>query len=153
MSLAFANLGPKSTGVNPGRPVGAAGVQKLRGNPRPQPCPLEPLGLPHEPGQPGNVGNSKVTPLTPQEADRSQSTQLPGHGLAVGADAVGNVGQGRGWRQQGLAVTLARMGPGVIAYLPVELRQGSYLLYCLFPEASSGRPHVMLGMLRAIQVK
>jgi hypothetical protein len=39
------------------------------------------------------------------------------------------------------------------AYLPVDLVAGSYVIYCLIPDAASGRPHVELGMLRAIQVE
>jgi hypothetical protein len=48
---------------------------------------------------------------------------------------------------------VARMGPGAVAYLPVELSRGTYVLYCLVPDAASGRPHVELGMFRAIQVE
>lgn len=47
---------------------------------------------------------------------------------------------------------VARLGPGAVAYLPVELPAGAYVAYCLIPDAASGRPHVELGMLRAIQV-
>lgn len=48
---------------------------------------------------------------------------------------------------------VARLGPGAVAYLPVELPRGGYLLYCLIPDPASGRPHVEMGMLRSIQVE
>ncbi len=48
---------------------------------------------------------------------------------------------------------VARLGAGGVAYLPVELPRGAYLLYCLIPDPASGRPHVAMGMLRSIQVE
>lgn len=48
---------------------------------------------------------------------------------------------------------VARLGPGAVVYLSVELRPGGYILLCLIPDVNSGRPHVELGMLRAIQVE
>ncbi len=48
---------------------------------------------------------------------------------------------------------VARLGPGAVAYLPVELPRGAYVLYCLVADTASGRPHVELGMFRAIQVE
>lgn len=48
---------------------------------------------------------------------------------------------------------VARLGPGAVAYLPVELPGGEYVLHCLIPDAASGRPHLMLGMVRAIHVE
>lgn len=48
---------------------------------------------------------------------------------------------------------VARMGSGVVAYLPVDLPAGEYVIYCLVPDAASGKPHVMLGMLRSIHVQ
>jgi hypothetical protein len=48
---------------------------------------------------------------------------------------------------------VARMGSGVVAYLPVDLTPGEYVIYCLVPDKDSGKPHRMLGMLRAIHVK
>lgn len=48
---------------------------------------------------------------------------------------------------------IARLGPGAVAYLRVELAPGGYVLYCLVPDTVSGRPHVELGRLRAIQVQ
>ena len=47
---------------------------------------------------------------------------------------------------------MARVGPGEVAYLPVDLKPGTYVAYCLVADASTQRPHVELGMLRAIQV-
>ncbi len=47
---------------------------------------------------------------------------------------------------------MARVGPGQVAYLPVELSAGTYIAYCLVADATSKRPHVELGMLRAIRV-
>lgn len=47
---------------------------------------------------------------------------------------------------------MARVGSGEVAYLPVDLLPGSYVAYCLIPDATSKRPHVEMGMLRAIQV-
>lgn len=47
---------------------------------------------------------------------------------------------------------VARMGSGVVAYLPVDLSAGEYVIYCLVSDEESGKPHVMLGMLRAIHV-
>jgi uncharacterized cupredoxin-like copper-binding protein len=48
---------------------------------------------------------------------------------------------------------VARLGPGAVAYLPVQLPKGTYVLYCLVPDAATGRPHVALGMFRAILVE
>jgi len=48
---------------------------------------------------------------------------------------------------------IARIGSGQVAYLPVDLTRGAYVLHCLVPDTASGRPHVELGMLRAIQVE
>ncbi|HEY9518187.1 MAG TPA: hypothetical protein VIQ98_02975 [Gemmatimonadales bacterium] len=47
---------------------------------------------------------------------------------------------------------VARMGPGTVAYLPVELIPGRYILFCLVPDPATGRPHVTMGMLRSIQI-
>lgn len=49
-------------------------------------------------------------------------------------------------------VGMARVGPGEAAYLPVDLTQGSYVAYCLVTDGATNRPHIELGMLRAIQV-
>lgn len=48
---------------------------------------------------------------------------------------------------------VARLGPGAVAYLPVQLQAGAYVAYCLVTDPKSGRQHVQLGMLRAIQVE
>lgn len=48
---------------------------------------------------------------------------------------------------------VARLGPGAVAYLPVELPAGAYVAYCLITDPASGREHIKLGMLRAIQVE
>lgn len=47
---------------------------------------------------------------------------------------------------------MARLGPGQTAYLPVTLTAGSYVAYCLVSDPSTKQQHVMLGMIRAIQV-
>lgn len=55
-----------------------------------------------------------------------------------------------------LATTItgvARMGPGTVAYLPVELPAGGYVVYCLVTDPASGRAHIEMGMFRAIQVE
>jgi hypothetical protein len=53
-----------------------------------------------------------------------------------------------------MAVTgVARMGPGAVAYLPVDLSPGTYVAYCLIPDPFSGREHVEMGMLREIRVE
>ena len=48
---------------------------------------------------------------------------------------------------------VARMGSGESAYLPVALSPGSYVAYCLIVDPKTHRPHVALGMLRAIEVE
>ena len=48
---------------------------------------------------------------------------------------------------------VARMGPGAVAYLPVELSVGTYVAYCLVTDPASGREHIQMGMLRTIQVR
>ncbi len=47
---------------------------------------------------------------------------------------------------------VARLGPGATAYLPVELAVGSYVLYCLITDPATDKPHVELGMFKAIEV-
>jgi hypothetical protein len=47
---------------------------------------------------------------------------------------------------------MARVGPGEVAFLPLTLTSGSYVAYCLVADGDSKRPHIELGMLRAIQV-
>ena len=48
---------------------------------------------------------------------------------------------------------VARLGPGAVAYLPVELQSGAYIAYCLIKDPGTQRVHVELGMLRAIRVE
>ena len=48
---------------------------------------------------------------------------------------------------------MARLSPGSVAYLPVDLERGTYVLHCLVADTATGRPHVSLGMFRAIQVE
>ena len=48
---------------------------------------------------------------------------------------------------------VSRMGSGVVTYLPVNLPAGEYVIYCLVPDPESRKPHVMMGMLRAIHVE
>ncbi|HKP29989.1 MAG TPA: hypothetical protein VJU15_11335 [Gemmatimonadales bacterium] len=47
---------------------------------------------------------------------------------------------------------VARIGPGMVAYLPVDLEPGSYLLYCLIPDSATGALHVGMGMMRTVEV-
>jgi hypothetical protein len=47
---------------------------------------------------------------------------------------------------------LGRMGPSV-AYLPVRLTPGTYLLFCLVHDPATGRTHDKLGMYRVIHVR
>lgn len=47
----------------------------------------------------------------------------------------------------------ARMGPGGVAYLPVSLSPGRYVLYCLILQAKSGTMHRALGMFKEITVE
>jgi len=47
----------------------------------------------------------------------------------------------------------ARMGPGLTVYLPLTLERGEYVFYCLIPDPASGKPHVMLGMVRGLKVE
>ena len=49
-------------------------------------------------------------------------------------------------------VGVARMAPGTVAYLPMDLLPGRYIVYCLVPHPASHRPHVEMGMLREIRV-
>jgi hypothetical protein len=48
---------------------------------------------------------------------------------------------------------LARVSPGVIAFLPIDLERGTYVLSCLVADTASGRPHMSLGMFREIHVE
>jgi len=50
-------------------------------------------------------------------------------------------------------VGLARMSPGQVAYLPVDLQPGSYVAHCLVTDPTRRKTHLELGMLRAIQVE
>ena len=47
---------------------------------------------------------------------------------------------------------IGRMGPGV-AYLPVRLAPGSYMLFCLVHDPATGQTHNKLGMYRLIEVR
>ncbi len=47
---------------------------------------------------------------------------------------------------------VARVGPGEVAYLPVNVTPGTYIAYCLVADANTRQPHVELGMLRTISV-
>jgi hypothetical protein len=48
---------------------------------------------------------------------------------------------------------MARIGPSEVAYLPVDLTPGTYVVYCLIPDLKTHRVHVELGMLREIHVR
>lgn len=56
--------------------------------------------------------------------------------------------------QHGKAVVgIARMGPGEVAYLPVDLPAGTYVAHCLVTDPATGRQHIQMGMLRSITIK
>jgi hypothetical protein len=66
----------------------------------------------------------------------------------------------RAWLEGGGADTsatpiagMARLGPGGVAYLPLDLQPGEYVVYCLIPDVGTGRAHVELGMFRSIRVE
>lgn len=48
---------------------------------------------------------------------------------------------------------MARIGPGEVAYLPVDLEPGTYIAYCLITDLSTKRSHTEMGMLREIHVR
>ena len=48
---------------------------------------------------------------------------------------------------------VARLSPGSVAFLPVDLERGTYVLNCLVTDVVSGRQHVSLGMFREIHVE
>jgi hypothetical protein len=48
---------------------------------------------------------------------------------------------------------VARLGPGAVAYLPITLAPGTYVAHCLITDPASGRPHAIMGMIRAITVE
>jgi hypothetical protein len=48
---------------------------------------------------------------------------------------------------------VARMGPGGVAYLAVDLGRGTYVMSCLIADPASGRAHAELGMFRPIRVE
>jgi hypothetical protein len=48
---------------------------------------------------------------------------------------------------------MARMGPGQVAYLPIDLTPGLYLFTCLVRDPKSGKAHAELGMFRPVQVE
>lgn len=47
---------------------------------------------------------------------------------------------------------VSRLGPGQSVLLPRRLEPGRYILFCLFVDPKSGKPHIELGMLREITV-
>lgn len=47
---------------------------------------------------------------------------------------------------------VSRLGPGQSVLLPRTLVPGHYVLFCLFVDPKSGKPHIELGMLREITV-
>ncbi len=49
-------------------------------------------------------------------------------------------------------VGVARMGPGAVAYLPVNLPPSDYVMYCLVTDPVSRQIHVMRGMFKLIRV-
>ena len=95
-SLAFANIGEKSRAPLGWMPGCTAKNRAITRKERSMDTALIPFGFPHEHRKARNVHDSKVTALTPQQADRPQSAQLPGHRLAMRTDAVGNIREGWG---------------------------------------------------------
>lgn len=69
----------------------------------------------------------------------------PGSTLQQWLESEGETGTG--------VAGVARMGPGAIAYLPVELIPGTYVAHCLIPDPATGQPHALMGMVRAITVE
>jgi hypothetical protein len=56
--------------------------------------------------------------------------------------------------RHGVAVAgVARLSPGSVAFLPVDVERGTYVLTCLVSDTASGRPHMALGMFREIHVE
>lgn len=50
------------------------------------------------------------------------------------------------------AVGIARLSAGQEAYLPVTLRDGTYVLFCLVRDPKTRKLHADLGMVRTVQV-
>lgn len=48
---------------------------------------------------------------------------------------------------------VARMGPGTVTYLPLDLTTGEYVIYCLITDPASRQQHVAMGMFRGIRVR
>lgn len=48
---------------------------------------------------------------------------------------------------------IARMGTSAVVYLPMRLAPGTYVIYCLVPDAVTRAPHIEKGMLRALTVR
>lgn len=47
---------------------------------------------------------------------------------------------------------ISGMATGGVAYLPVTLTPGNYLLVCFLPDARDGKPHFMHGMIKTLTV-
>ena len=41
---------------------------------------------------------------------------------------------------------------GDVAYLPVDLAAGNYLLVCFLPDAKDGKPHLAHGMIKEFTI-
>ncbi len=49
-------------------------------------------------------------------------------------------------------VGVAGLAPGEVAWLDVTLRPGTYAVFCLSPDRSDGRPHLLHGFVRTVRV-
>jgi hypothetical protein len=83
----------------------------------------------------------------------SQDHQLRVVRLSAGSSMSDWLSSGGSDKHGTPVVGLARMGPGQMAYLPVDLESGSYVAYCLVADATRRQEHIELGMYRAITVE
>jgi hypothetical protein len=45
------------------------------------------------------------------------------------------------------------LAPGSSAWLKLDLHPGNYAALCFIPDPTTGKPHVMLGMITALTVQ
>ena len=53
-------------------------------------------------------------------------------------------------RAEGIA-GVARMGAGEVAYLPLDLAAGTYVMHCLVAGRGEGKPHIEMGMFKVVK--